>query len=333
MTNVTPSGANLRGAVDLSSLVNRPQTATPGHPGGGGAGVQVQVPSLILDGTDANFGEVLELSMRVPVIVDLWAEWCEPCKQLTPVLEKLVAEYAGRFVLARVDVDSNPQLSQSFQAQSIPTVAAVIGGQPVQLFSGAIPAAQVREVFERVLELAAQHGVTGIAVAAEDAAPVEDVGSGVEPGEQPGEQPPTIEPQLPPHHQAAYEAIEREDYDTAIIEYTSALASDPRDQMAVAGLAQVRLLARLQGKSIDEVRSNAASAPDDLDAQLLVTDLELSGGHVEDAFDRLLTLFPQQDAEGRNTIRVRILELFEVLGTDDPRVPVTRARLAALLYS
>ena len=157
MTPVPPSAANLRGAVDLSSLVNRPATA-PGAPavpgaaaaGPAGAAGVVPVPSLLLEGTDANFGEVLELSMTVPVIVDLWADWCEPCKQLTPVLEKLVTEFGGRFVLAKVDVDSNPQLSQAFQAQSIPTVAAVIGGQPVQLFSGALPESQVREVFQRM---------------------------------------------------------------------------------------------------------------------------------------------------------------------------------------
>jgi putative thioredoxin len=325
MTNVPPSAASLRGAIDLSSLVNRPPAQPAGSPVApgmtGGPAVPtgpVPVPSLIVEGTDANFSALLELSMAVPVIVDLWAEWCQPCKLLTPVLEKLVAEYAGRFILVTVDVDSNPQLSQAFQAQSIPTVAAVIGGQPVQLFSGAIPEAQVREVFQRVLELAAQQGVTGTAVA--DAEPIAD-----------GDATPA-EPELPPHHREAYDAIERGDYDAAMAEYKSALASDPRDQMAVAGLAQVSLLARLQGQSIDEIRSSAAAAPDDLGAQLLVADLDLSGGHVEDAFDRLLALFPEQDADGKNTIRQRLLELFEVVGTDDPRVPRARARLAALLY-
>ena len=328
MTNMTPAGANLRGAVDLSSLVNRPAAtgAPAGAPGGAPGAVAgstgpVPVPSLILDGTDANFGELLDLSMTVPVIVDLWAEWCEPCKQLTPVLEKLIAEYGGRFVLAKVDVDVNPQLTQAFQAQSIPTVAAVIGGQPVQLFAGALPEADVRDVFERVLELAAQHGVTGTA-AAPDAAGAADAAQNETPAEV----------ELPPHHREAYDAIERGDYPAAIAEYKMALAKDPRDTMAVAGLAQVNLLHRLQGKTLDEIRSGAAAAPDDIDAQLLVADLDLSGGHVEDAFDRLLTLFPTQDAAGKNRIRERILELFEVVGLDDPRVPPTRARLTALLY-
>jgi putative thioredoxin len=324
MTNIPPSAASLRGAVDLSSLLNRPGPAVPGAAVPPGPGTPVTVASLVLDGTDANFGEVLELSMRVPVIVDLWATWSEPCKQLTSTLEKLVGEAGGRFVLVKVDVDSNPQLTQAFQAQSVPTVAAVIGGQPVQLFSGALAEAQVRDVLERTLELAGQHGVTGTA------APQDGKGLG-DPSAGEAETAPA-EPELPPHHLAAYDAIERGDYQGAIAEYKAALASQPRDAMAIAGLAQVSLLARLQGKSLDQIRSDAAAAPDDLDAQLLVADLDLSGGHVEDAFDRLLTLFPRQDAAGKNAIRERILELFEVIGTDDPRVPPTRARLTALLY-
>ncbi len=315
MSLVPPSGVNMRGAVDLSSLVNRPAAAAPGAPAAG----PVPVPSLTLVGTDANFGEVLELSMTVPVIVDLWAEWCEPCKQLTPILEKLVAEYEGRFVLAKVDVDANPQLTQAFQAQSIPTVAAVIGGQPVQLFNGVIPEGQVREVLQRVLQLAAEHGVTGTAVAPEQT-------------EEPAEPEAPVEPELPPLHREAYDAIERGDYTAGIALYKTAVAQDPNDQMAIAGLAQVGLLARLQGKTIAEIRSAAAAAPDDLDAQLLVADLDLSGGHIEDAFDRLLELFPTQDPAGKNRIRERILDLFEVIGREDPRVAPTRSRLTALLY-
>ncbi|WP_104166671.1 tetratricopeptide repeat protein [Cryobacterium sp. N22] len=321
MTVVPPAGSNLRGAVDLSSLVNRPPAAAPGvstgtAPDGAVAGV-VPVPNLVLEGTDTNFAELLELSKFVPVIVDLWATWSEPATQLTPVIENLIREYNGRFVLATVDIDTNPQLAQAFQATSVPTLAAVINGQPVQLFDGVLPVVQIREVLERVLELAAQHGVTGVAEAAEatDGPPAEPV-----------------EPELPPHHREAYEAIERGEYATAIDIYKLALARDPRDTMAAAGLAQVSLLARLQGKTIAEVRSAAADDPSNLDAQLLVADLDLSGGHIEDAFDRLLGLFPAQDAAGRNVIRQRILELFEVVGTDDPRVPPARKRLTALLY-
>ena len=329
MTNLPPVPAGLRGAVDLSSLVNRPPAATATAPADGGAPAyaagapattgSVAVPGLVLDATDATFSQFLELSNTVPVIVDLWAEWCGPCKQLSPVLEKLVAEHAGRFVLAKVDVDANPQLTEAFQAQSIPAVAAVIGGRPVQLFVGALPEAQVRDVLEQVLELAAQNGVTGTAVV--EGAPAAD-GEPVEPEPEP----------LPPHHQDAYDAIDRGDYEAAIAAYTTAIAQDPRDQLAVAGLAQVSLIARLQGASLADVRAAAAAAPTDLAAQLAVADLDVSGGHVDDAFDRVLTVFPTQDQAGKDQARARLLEYFEIVGVDDPRVTAARRRLTMLLY-
>ncbi len=332
MTNMPPSGSNLRGAVDLSSLVNRSAPAASGSAGQnapvtgapvGGASAPsgaVAVPSLVLNGTDTNFGELLELSSRVPVIVGLWASWSEPSVALMAVMEKLIVGLGGQFVFARVDIDANPQLAQAFQAQSVPTVAAVITGQPVQLFNGPLAEEQISELLGRVVELAAQQGVTGTAEAADAEASTDS------------EPVPVPDEPLPPHHLEAYEAIEAGDYATAQVEYRTALAQNPNDTMAVAGLAQVSLLARLQGKTIDHIRNAAASAPDDLEAQLLVADLDLSGGHIEDAFDRLLRLFPAQPAPGRNSIRERILELFEVIGIDDPRVAPTRARLAALLY-
>jgi putative thioredoxin len=311
---ITPAG--LRGAVDLSSLVNGPAKAAAA-PSSGEAQV---LPGLVFDGTDANFSQFLDLSTTVPVIVDLWATWCEPCKQLSPILEKLVAEYAGRFVLVKVDVDANPQLSQAFQAQSIPTVAALIGGRPVALFTGAIPEPQIRDVFEQVLALAQQNGVTGQA----------QVEGGADAAQQ---EPAEPEPEpLPPLHQEAYDAIERGDYAAAAAAYTTAIAQDPRDHEAVAGLAQVNLLGRLQGRSLDEIRSAGAAHPHDIDTQLSVADLDLSGGHVEDAFDRLLSIFATADADAKNRLRERLLEYFQVVGVDDPRVASARGRLSALLY-
>ncbi|GGE86680.1 tetratricopeptide repeat protein [Mycetocola zhadangensis] len=314
------NGAALRGAVDLSSLVNRPpagaQAAATPAPGAPGTPGTVDVPSLVLDGTDENFAQFLEISQQVPVIVDLWAEWCGPCKQLSPVLEKLIAEYGGRLLLVKVDVDANPQLTQAFQAQSIPAVVALIGGRPLQLFAGAIPEQQVREVFEQVLQAAAQTGVVSTAVVAG----------------QPVEEAEPVEPPLPPLHAEAYEAIEAGDYPRAIAAYSKAIAQSPLDKMAIAGLAQVSLLHRLEGKTIEQIRSAAAAQPDDLAAQLDVVDLDLSGGHVEDAFDRLLTLFETADAEERTVIRTRLLDLFEVVGVTDPRVGRARARLTNLLY-
>ncbi|MFT4281346.1 tetratricopeptide repeat protein [Microbacterium sp.] len=310
MTDPT-SGAVLRGAVDLSSLRNRPTPAAEGE--------QAQAPasSLVFDATDANFGQVLELSRTVPVVVDLWAEWCGPCKQLSPVLEHVVRELAGRVVLAKVDVDANPQLAQGFRAQSIPMVVALIAGQPVPLFTGAVPEQQVREVFAQLLQLAAQHGVTGTVPTDGEDAPADEAAG---------------EPALPPLHQEAFDAIEAGDYARAITAYEAALAENARDEDARAGLGQVRLLHRVQGIDGAEVRAAAAADPLDVSAQLAVADLDVAGGHVDDAFGRLLDLFAQLPADERIPVRERLLELFGLIGDADGRVLQARSRLASLLF-
>ena len=316
---MTLPGSNvpLRGAVDLSALRNRPAAASPSEPAAG-APAGGNPARLVIDVTDAMFPEVLELSKTVPVVVDLWAEWCGPCKQLSPVLERVVTEHAGRLVLAKVDVDANPQLAQAFRAQSIPMVVALVGGQAVPLFTGAVPEQQVREVFAQLLQLAAQNGVTG-SVGSGDADAADEEGAAAEPA-------------MPPLHAEAFAAIESGDYAAAISAYERALAENPRDADARAGLAQVRLLSRVQDADLQAARAAAAAAPTDVDAQLLVADLDLAGGHVEDAFDRLLDLFAALPDDDRAPVRERLLELFGIVGDDDPRVIRSRSRLASLLF-
>jgi putative thioredoxin len=301
VTNLPPSAASLRGAVDLSSLVN---PAPPVAPPAGGAS------SLVVEATDATFSSILELSNSVPVLVEFYGQG------LAPSLGALVAEFGGRMVLATIDGTKNPQLVQAFQVSEVPTVAAVIGGRPLQLFVGLPEEAEIRQVLDQVLEVAKQQNITGTV-------PVADAD---------GEEPEPVEEPLPPHHQEAYDAISAGDYATAIAEYQLAITQNPRDALAVAGLAQVSLLARLEGTTADEIRSAAASAPTDVNTQLAVADLDVSGGHVDDAFLRLLELFPTLDAEGKNLVRTRLLEHFEVVGIDDPRVIAARRRLTALLY-
>ncbi|MFP3465079.1 tetratricopeptide repeat protein [Leifsonia sp. SIMBA_070] len=326
MSNVPPPPTSLRGAVDLSSLVNRPAPAGAAAPGGAVSGADapaaLSLPSLFFEGTDANFNDFIDLSARVPVVVDLGTARSEQSAQFSAVLDRVVGGFGGRLVLVRIDADANPQLTQAFQAQALPTVAALVAGRPVQLFAGVVPEEQLRDVFEQLLQLAAQNGVT-------DTVTVEGA-----PGEADGDATPEApaEPPLPPLHAEAYDAIDRGDYEGAIRAYRTALAQDPRDTMAAAGLAQVSLLARLSGHSADELRAAAAAAPRDVTAQLGVADLDVSGGHVEDAFDRLLTLFPALDAAGKEEVRTRILDYFEIVGVDDPRVGKARARLASLLY-
>jgi len=311
------SAAALRGAVDLSTLRNRP--AAPATPAAPGDGEPAAPGGYIVDVTDATFGQILELSRTVPVVVDLWAEWCGPCKQLSPILEKVVNEHAGRIVLAKVDVDANPQLAQSFRAQSIPMVVALLAGQPVPMFTGAVPEEQVRQVFDQLLQLAAQNGVTGT-VGAD--APAEGTDDAEEPQEAP----------LPPLHAEAFAAIEAGDFATAIRAYEKALAENPRDDDARSGLGQVRLLDRVQGLDLQQARAAAAAAPTDLQAQFAVADLDISGGHVEDAFLRLLDLFAELPSDQRAPVRERLVEFFGLIGPADPRVIAARNRLSSLLF-
>jgi putative thioredoxin len=319
VTNAVPpqQPANLRGAVDLSALVHRDERRADAAPGGDAAG---RAPGGVVVATDdQGFGQVLELSRTVPVVVALWASWSEQSVQLVESLERLVRARAGRLVLAAADADQSPQLVQALQARAIPTLVALVGGQPVPLFEGVQPDDVIEQVFDQLLEIAERNGVNGRVPADDETA-------------EPGEAEEPVEAPLPPLHQEAFDAISRGDFAAAASAYRTAIAQDPRDDLAVAGLAQANLLGRLQGKTLDEIRNRAASAPEDLDAQLDVADLDLSGGHVDDAFARLLDLFPKQDPDGKNTVRERLLELFQVVGVEDPRVTAARRRLAMLLY-
>lgn len=297
--------ANLRGAVDLSGLVRR--AAEPSRPAGDGTAPS----SLVVETDDASFQSVLELSTRVPVIVEFIAPG------LSSALGPVVESYAGRLVLAVVDGSVNPQLAQAFQVREVPTVAAIIGGRPVSLFVGMPQDAEVRQVLDELLQLAAENGVTGTVPAGE-------------PADEQAETEPEPEP-LPPHHQEAFDAISAGDYPAAIAAYRQAITENPRDQLAVAGLAQVSLLERLAGTTAGDIRDAAAARPDDVDAQLAVADLDMSGGHLDDAFARLLELFARVAGDDRDRIRTRLVDYFEIAG-DDPRVPAARVRLASLLY-
>jgi putative thioredoxin len=306
VSNVPP--ANLRGAVDLSSLVRRANAPAP-QPGAAPAAGDTPA---VFEGSDAMLQQIVELSARVPVVIEFYAP-ASPAR-----LEPIVASYGGRIALATVDGTLNPQLVQAFRVTGVPFEAAVVAGQPVEL--PPVPDDQLRQVLDQLLQLAAQNGVTGTVGTGTGAAG--DDGAPAEPVEEP----------LPPHHQEAYDAIARGDYAAAVKEYETAIAQNPRDGLAVAGLAQASLLRRLDGVDAAAVRADGASKAEDVDAQLAVADLDMSGGHVDDAVGRLLDLFPALAGADRDRVRARVLEYFEIAGAEDPRVVAGRRRLTSLLY-
>jgi putative thioredoxin len=315
MSQTPRSSVPLRGAVDLAAVAaasqRRQQAAARAADGGA-----TSAGGVVVDVTEADFQTVvLDQSMTGPVVVDLWADWCGPCKQLSPVLERLAGEYGGRFLLAKVDVDANPRLGQVFQAQSIPMVVAVIQGQPVPLFQGALPEQQVRAYLDELLRVAEANGVSGVLAGTAD-------GDVAEPEEAP----------LPPLHQEAFDAIDRGDLDAAVSAYEKALAQNPADEMAAAGLAQVKLLQRTTGVDVQAARDAAAKAPTDPDAQILVADFDVLGGHIDDAFARLIDTVRVTAGDDRDKVRSHLVELFTVVGPADDRVAKARRALTSALF-
>lgn len=300
-----PTDIRMPGAVDLSTLRTPPPAA---------AGADAGSSAAVIDVTEATFAaEVMERSRTVPVVVDFWATWCGPCKQLSPVLERLANEAAGAWILAKIDVDANQRIAAAAQVQSIPTVLAFVGGQPIHGFLGAIPEAQIKAWLAEVLAAAA---------------------GGPAPGGPAAGEPMAAEPAAPgdPGYDEADEAVGRGDLDAAASAYRGVLARNPADTEASMLLARVNLLRR--GKQADEraVRKRAAEAPEDIDAALAVADLDMLGGHVEEAVSRLTDLIRATGGEQRDRVRAHLLDLFTVLDAGDPRLAAGRRALSSALF-
>ncbi|MEU3279368.1 tetratricopeptide repeat protein [Streptomyces antibioticus] len=323
-----PRNMSMSGVVDLAAVkaaqeakAKAEQTrAETARQGGAGA---VSPADLVIDVDEAGFErDVLQRSAEVPVVIDFWAEWCQPCKQLSPVLERLAVEYDGRFLLAKIDVDANQMLMQQFGVQGIPAVFAVVAGQALPLFQGAAGEEQIRQTLDQLVQVAEQRfGLTGLTVD-----PDAEAGGGrPEPAEVPAG----------PHDallESAVHALDAGDFGAAVQAYRDVLADDPANTEAKLGLAQADLLHRVQELDPQQVRKDAAEKPQDAAAQIAAADLDLVGGHVEDAFGRLIDTVRRTAGDERDAVRVRLLELFEVVGPEDPRVGAARRALARALF-
>ena len=299
--------ATMAGAVDLAAVKARSEAAARAQAAPPpSAAVPAGAPgSAVVDVTEATFqAEVLDRSFQVPVVLDLWAEWCGPCKQLSPVLERLAAEGGGSWVLAKVDVDANPALAQGLRVQGIPAVKAVWQGQLIAEFNGAIPEQDARQFISELVQ-----ATTGGAV----------------PGDV------EVAPELDdPRLDAAEAALERGDLAAAEAAYQAILAEEPDHPDAGIALRQVQVFRRAEEAGPDAL-ARADAAPDDVTAQTRAADLLLGTGDIEGAFERLLAVIRRTAGEERDQARKHLVELFTVVGDQDPRVaPARRALMTAL---
>lgn len=301
------------GAVDLSSLKSAGPAA--GRPAAGGSPAAAGAYSVDLDET--NFQSELQRSTQVPVVLSFWSPQVPASLELNTALETLADEFAGKFLFAKVDVDASPQIVEAVGVPGAPLVAVALGGQLAPLTQEPIPVDELRQVLNQVVQTAVANGMTG---RVEPRQPV-----GAEPGED-------EEPVSDPKYAQAEEALATGDLDAAVAAYEKVLQDYPGDAEARTGLARTRLVARTREVDLNAAREAAAADPSDVEAQMTVADVDLLGGHVEDAFDRLVSTVSRVAGDERDRVRTHLVELFEIVGNDDPRVLTFRTRLANALF-
>ena len=281
---------NFGQAFDLSSLTKPKVDPSIPMPG-----IQVTVENLS--------NEILPLSLVRPVIVLMWSSRSPESMEMVKTLGKLEVDYKAAFALARVDIDSNPEVGQAFQTKSIPYAVAIIAEQMVPLFEQSYPEAQVKMVIDKVLTLASEQGI--------GQAPVE---------------------QIEPEETEAMHALESGDYSAAEAAYKKWLARKPAENLAKLGLAQTQLLMRTEGLDLKEIVAQSSAAPTDIELQLKAADVEIVTGGVEDAFSRLLSVIRATSGDERTKAKNHLLNLFALVDPSDPRLAAARKELASALF-
>jgi putative thioredoxin len=311
------------GAIDLSGLRQQPAAGSPpaGAAGAGGAAGAAggATSAYALTVTEQNFQATVEASMTAPVLLVFFSRTRSPeSAQLAQDTEALSGEFEGRFLVGLVDIDASPQIAQAMQIPSVPLVVAVIDGRPMPLLQEAVPLVELRAALTQVVQQLTTQGITGRHQprSAQPAPETED----------------EAQPAVDPRYAAAQAALEADDIDTAVAEYQKLVDANPADAEAAAGLAMAKVLQRTRGVDLQQAREAAASRPDDVAAQTMVADLDLLGGHVDDAFTRLVELVRRTSGADRDAAREHLLALFGAVGNDDPRVLRGRQALASALF-
>ncbi|MGK4255966.1 tetratricopeptide repeat protein [Bifidobacterium pullorum] len=308
-------GVSLAGAVDLEALKHQ-VTAEPGQAGGAPA-----AGGYVIDTTENTFQAMVQTSATFPILLLLWLPTDDRLFPMAKALGDAVNAMNGQLQLSRIDVASFPAVAQAFGVQGAPALFALINGRPMPLLQG-LPSDQemqqiVDEVLPKIVQVAQQAGVTGTAPYS---------------GDPDAEQTPSPEQTVPPEHEQAHRLAMEGDYAGAAAAYDKVLEADPNDALAARERAKALLLARSADADVREVRAAAADHPEDVDAQMAVADIDMIGGQIQDAFDRLLDYLAAGHRDQMETVRVRLLEYFAIPDPSDERLKRARRRLATLLY-
>ncbi|WP_346106044.1 tetratricopeptide repeat protein [Nonomuraea maheshkhaliensis] len=304
---------SLYGAVDLGARKQALEAQTRRE----AAGPQAASSASVVDVTEETFTtDVIDRSMTVPVVLDLWSPRAPGSAQLSPVLEKVVGDLGGKAILAKVNVDASPQIAQALRVQAVPTVLAIFQGQAVTGFQQVLPEQEVRRWLDELMGAVEQfyQANPGARPPAEPGAPEEPAG-------------PPADPDLV----AAEQAIENGDFDAAIEAYQRLLARAPGNEDAKMGLAGVNLIKRTSDVDPAEVQRRLED-PADIDAQLLAADLEMLSGSVDEAFNRVIAVVKRTSGDERDRVRRHLLGLFDALPAEDPSLAKARRALASALF-
>ena len=312
------------GAIDLSGL-KRPAQPPPGAgptggpgatgaPGGGGSAYAVDVD-------EQNFQGLLEASMTAPVVLVFYSTSQAPeSATMAADVATVAGEYDGRFLAGLIDIDASPAIAQAMQIPQVPMLFVLLDGRPAtQPIPGLINLEELRTLFQQLGQQLTAQGITGRHQPRSTVPPAE-VADDPE------------EPFVDPRYAAAQDALGEGNIELAVVEYQKLVDGNPADTEAAAGLAMAQVLQRTQGVDLQKAREAAAAAPDDVDAQTMVADLDMLGGHVDDAFNRLVELVRRSSGDDRNKAREHLVGLFGAVGNDDPRVLRGRQNLASALF-
>jgi len=311
----------LAGAVDLEALKHQVK-AEPGQAGGAPA-----AGGYVIDTTENTFQAMVQTSATFPILLLLWVPTDDRLFSMARALGDAVNGLNGQIQLSRIDIATNPSIAQALQVQGAPALFALISGRPMPLLQGLPGDDELKqltdEVIPKIIQAAAQSGVNGTAPYSGDpdsdaAASTGATGADTE--------------QVPPEHAEAHRLAEEGDYAGAAAEYARVMESDPSDALAAREHAKALLLARSGSADVREVRAAAASAPDDVEAQLAVADIDMIGGQIQDAFGRLLDFLAAGHKGDLEAVRQRLLEYFTIPEPTDPRLARARRRLATLMY-